>query len=103
MFIKSSSSDLSDVCFSDAGLLYKRQLFFGLFDMTIHTAQGKVDTGKVWHELRRSVAGIPGRSLCSCSILIFTAPEGTNGASSFGHLTGGYSAGYYGFTVILTN
>lgn len=45
---------------SDAGLLYKRQLFFGLFDMTVHTLEGKVDTAKVWHELRKSVAGIPG-------------------------------------------
>jgi len=67
-----------------AGVLYKRQLFFGYFDMTIHTAKGAVNTSEVWARLRKEVSGIE-------------APEKTNGAANFGHLLGGYSAGYYGY------
>jgi len=67
-----------------AAVLYKRQLFFGYFDMTIHTAKGHVNTQQVWSELRKKITGIE-------------APENTNGAANFGHLLGGYSAGYYGY------
>jgi len=67
-----------------AAVLYKRQLFFGYFDIAIHTAKGNVNTTEVWNDLRKKITGIE-------------APPNTNGAANFGHLLGGYSAGYYGY------
>jgi len=67
-----------------AGLLYKRQLFFGFFDMQVHTAEGPVKTAEVWAKLRKDIGGIE-------------APPNSNGSANFGHLLGGYSAGYYGY------
>jgi len=67
-----------------AAILYKRQLFFGYFDMSIHTAKGAVNTQQIWFDLRKKISGIE-------------APENTNGAATFGHLLGGYSSGYYGY------
>jgi Zn-dependent oligopeptidase len=61
-----------------------RQLFFGFFDMYCHTTKGKIDSGKVYAELKEEVSLIP-------------AHPGTNRAASFGHLMGGYEASYYGY------
>ncbi|KAF0980890.1 hypothetical protein FDP41_012678 [Naegleria fowleri] len=66
-----------------------RQLFFGIFDMTCHTLSTseeaeKLNSGELWRKLRREVT-------------LLDAPEGTNGAGSFGHLMGGYDSGYYGY------
>ncbi|MDH5647635.1 MAG: Zn-dependent oligopeptidase, partial [Candidatus Heimdallarchaeota archaeon] len=60
-----------------------RQIFFGRFDMLAHL-EGKVDSMKLWHSLRKEIIGID-------------TPEGTNGSASFGHLMGGYAVGYYGY------
>ncbi len=66
------------------GLFYTRQLFLGLLDMTYHTSRGPVDTTQVHHRLYREINGmeplVDGR---------FQA--------GFGHLMGGYDAGYYGY------
>jgi Zn-dependent oligopeptidase len=59
-------------------LLTLRQLFFGIFDFTLHSQQhSTLSTAEVWKELSVSVFGIP------CT-------PGTNGSSSFGHIMGGY-------------
>ena len=60
------------------------QVFFGSFDLEIHTSGGSVDTKAVWSRLRESVTRIPNSS-------------GGNGAASFGHIMGGYDCGYYGY------
>eukprot|EP01119_Soliformovum_irregulare_P009694 TRINITY_DN232_c0_g2_i1.p1 TRINITY_DN232_c0_g2~~TRINITY_DN232_c0_g2_i1.p1 ORF type:complete len:572 (+),score=214.58 TRINITY_DN232_c0_g2_i1:230-1945(+) len=62
----------------------RRQLHFGMFDMLLHTAEGRVDSQKMWLDCMSRVGMIPGQ-------------EGTNGAATFGHIMGGYSAGYYGY------
>ncbi|KAI9497607.1 hypothetical protein BDB00DRAFT_925716 [Zychaea mexicana] len=68
-----------------AALLNLRQLFFGIFDMEIHTSEDEnVDTTKVYNELREKIS-------------LVKAPEGSCGQASFGHLMGGYDAGYYGY------
>ncbi|KAJ1976104.1 metalloendopeptidase [Dimargaris xerosporica] len=68
-----------------AGLFNLRQLFFGLFDLTVHTqADGKVDTTQLWRQMRQDIS------------LIQPAPN-TWPAASFGHIMGGYDAGYYGY------
>eukprot|EP00761_Pharyngomonas_kirbyi_P012748 gb/GECH01012775.1/.p1 GENE.gb/GECH01012775.1/~~gb/GECH01012775.1/.p1 ORF type:complete len:664 (+),score=190.56 gb/GECH01012775.1/:1-1992(+) len=67
----------------NAGLINLRQIFFGLFDMTIHTSP-KADTGQVWRKLREEISLIP-------------AADNTNGAANFPHMMGGYDAGYYGY------
>jgi len=62
----------------------RRQLHFGTFDMTVHTAVGPVDSAKLWAQFFSEIA--------------LTPPQpGTNGAAGFGHIMGGYSAGYYGY------
>jgi len=62
-----------------------RQLFFGIFDMTIHTKQEKeVNSAELYSKLRKEIT------------LIANHP-GTNPVASFGHLMGGYDAGYYGY------
>jgi thimet oligopeptidase len=66
------------------GYFYTRQLVFGILDMTYHTAPGHVDPSAVYDRLMREVQGlepIPGGKF----------------PASFGHLMGGYDAGYYGY------
>ncbi|KAI9229256.1 MAG: hypothetical protein DHS80DRAFT_22524 [Piptocephalis tieghemiana] len=69
----------------NTGLFNLRQLFFGLFDMTVHTAETeKVDTTAIWSELREQIT-------------LFPTVPGSFPAASFGHIMGGYDAGYYGY------
>ncbi|ORY91930.1 hypothetical protein BCR43DRAFT_497509 [Syncephalastrum racemosum] len=69
----------------NAAMLNLRQLFFGIFDMTIHTSEDEhIDTTKVYNELREKIS-------------LVKAPEGSCGQAAFGHLMGGYDAGYYGY------
>lgn len=68
----------------DSGLVYLRQLFFSILDMRYHTAKGKVDTTKLYDKLMNKISLIPMSS-------------GTHPQASFGHLMGGYEAGYYGY------
>jgi thimet oligopeptidase len=63
---------------------YTRQLTLGLVDMTYHTASGPVDTAAVYDRLHAEIIGVP-------------AILGGRFAASFGHLMGGYDAGYYGY------
>jgi len=63
----------------------RRQLMFGTFDMILHTSDPKtVDTEKLWAK-------------CMKEIALTEAQPKTNGAAGFGHIMGGYSAGYYGY------
>lgn len=62
-----------------------RQLHFGLFDMAIHsTKDGKVDVDHEWNVLRENIT------------MLALGVE-TKGYGSFGHMMGGYAAGYYGY------
>ncbi|CAI0653540.1 unnamed protein product, partial [Colletotrichum noveboracense] len=80
----------------NAALFNLRQLHFGIFDMTVHTPKSheeikNMEMSEVYNELRGQIAGIKG-------------PEAQgeknnwgNGQACFGHLIGGYDAGYYGY------
>ncbi|RKP06668.1 thimet oligopeptidase-like protein [Thamnocephalis sphaerospora] len=68
----------------NAGLLNLRQIFFGTFDLTVHTAEEDLDTTALWSKLREEVT------------LTQNMPN-TWGAATFGHIMGGYDAGYYGY------
>ena len=68
----------------DSGLVYLRQIFFSLLDMRYHTARGKVDTTKVYDKLMKKISLIPLSPDCH--------PQ-----ANFGHLMGGYEAGYYSY------
>jgi len=68
----------------NTALLNRRQLFFGYFDMICHTMSPPINTKELYQKLQKEIAGIE-------------APPNTNGSASFGHLVGGYSAGYYGY------
>ncbi|MGQ0849663.1 MAG: M3 family metallopeptidase [Actinomycetota bacterium] len=60
-----------------------RQVQFGLFDMWLHDEAGEKDIDQI---LRRATA-----------VSLFPFHEGTFFPASFGHLLGGYDAGYYGY------
>ncbi|KAF8308563.1 metallopeptidase MepB [Clavulina sp. PMI_390] len=66
-----------------------RQLFFGTFDIKVHTdttiGAENVDYSKMWCDLREEVS------------LVKTGEQITPGQGSFGHIMGGYDAGYYGY------
>jgi len=66
------------------GIKTLRQLFFGTFDMKVHTTKGAINTADVWSHLMKEVTGL------DCQ-------PNTNASASFGHIVGGYSAGYYGY------
>jgi thimet oligopeptidase len=68
------------------GLFYLRQMFFATLDLTYHTTQdfSDFDTSKIYHRLMKD-------------IMMVGAPENTYPEASFGHLMGGYDAGYYGY------
>lgn len=66
------------------GALYTRLLLNSLEDMRFHTATGPVDVTEVWYQTHEEITGI-------------RPPAGTHQPASFGHLMGGYDAGYYGY------
>lgn len=70
------------------GLNYLRQLHFGLFDMKVHTdfnGTSAKDLTKLWNAMRSEIA------------FLDPSPEKPPGEASFGHIMGGYEAGYYGY------
>lgn len=66
------------------GSYYTRQLMLALLDMTYHTATGPVNTTEIYDRMTREVMGVE-------------PVAGGHFAASFGHLMGGYDAGYYGY------
>lgn len=68
----------------DSGLFYLRQLLFGMLDMEYHTSQEHVDSTAIYARLMKDVALIP-------------MSEGVHPQASFGHIMGGYEAGYYSY------
>ncbi|KAG5421917.1 PRD1 [Candida metapsilosis] len=74
----------------NTGLSNLRQLFFGLFDMTVHSIDkkediDKLDLFKTWNTLRKDITLLPDDN------------NPTKGYCSFGHIAGGYESGYYGY------
>ncbi|KAI1168378.1 Metalloprotease [Nemania serpens] len=73
-----------------------RQLHFGIFDMTVHSPASheeleKLDASQLYNDLRAQICGLKGPEVLG--------DKGTwgNGQATFGHLIGGYDAGYYGY------
>jgi Zn-dependent oligopeptidase len=69
---------------ADVGLVNLRQLLFGIVDMDYHGAHPPSDTTKLYARVSKDVSLIP-------------MTDGTHPEASFGHLMGGYDAGYYGY------
>ncbi len=61
-----------------------RQIMYAQIDMTYHTSGPHVDTTAVWDRLASELTPMP-------------APPEIHPQASFGHLMGGYDAGYYGY------
>ncbi|PIU00236.1 MAG: peptidase [Bdellovibrionales bacterium CG10_big_fil_rev_8_21_14_0_10_45_34] len=66
------------------GLLYATQILYGLTDLTFHMAEGSVDVHATYDQLYKE-------------ILLVEPLEGGRFVAGFGHLMGGYDAGYYGY------
>lgn len=74
----------------NSGLFNLRQLHFGFFDMVLHTidndkALKSLDLTKEWNSILENTA------------LISIGRNESIGYASFGHIAGGYEAGYYGY------
>ena len=67
-----------------AGGTYLRQNFFAQYDMTLHTASKTPDTTKLYFDLTKKIRALP-------------LTKNTYPQASFGHIMGGYDAGYYGY------
>jgi thimet oligopeptidase len=65
------------------GLFTMRQIFLGKFDLLLHAVAGPVDIEQANRQANE--------------LTLFPFYEGTHFAASFGHLMGGYDAGYYGY------
>ncbi|PCH40126.1 zincin [Wolfiporia cocos MD-104 SS10] len=68
----------------NVGLFYLRQLFFGKYDIKVHTDKEPTDYTTLWNEMREAITGIK------------YGPRAA-GQASFGHIASGYDAGYYGY------
>jgi len=68
----------------DSGLVYLRQLLLSLLDMRYHTARGKVYTTRLYEKMMKKISLVP------------LSPD-NHPQASFGHLMGGYEAGYYSY------
>ena len=66
------------------GYFYSRQLTFGLFDLEIHSSTGSVRVDDVYNRLFKELTGV-------------TPMPGVHFPGTFGHMMGGYDAGYYGY------
>jgi len=67
----------------DVGLRAARQVFFGTMDMAIHASAAPPDLDAAMEE--------------SYAVTQLPYPDGTFMLAAFGHLMGGYDAGYYGY------
>ncbi|MGZ5279879.1 MAG: M3 family metallopeptidase, partial [Pseudobdellovibrionaceae bacterium] len=66
------------------GAAYTKQLLYALFDLTIHTDSRPVDVQATYNDLYREIVG--------------QEPiAGNHFPGTFGHMMGGYDAGYYGY------
>lgn len=72
----------------NVGLFYLRQLFFANFDLKVHIDQEPEDYTKLWNSMREKISLVNSDKACP-------------GQATFGHITGGYDAGYYGYTYSL--
>lgn len=73
-----------------------RQLHFGTFDMTIHTPKSHEEVkdfkiSEMYNRLRSEISGLEGPEALGMAL------DWGNGQATFGHLMGGYDAGYYGY------
>ncbi|PSK34054.1 Saccharolysin [Elsinoe australis] len=73
-----------------------RQLHFGIFDMTVHEGAShdeveKLKVSELYNKLRKEISLIDGPEVLG------EGYEWGNGEATFGHLIGGYDAGYYGY------
>lgn len=73
-----------------------RQLHFAIFDMTAHEAANhkaieELDASVLYNKLRYDIVHIPGPEANGAGW------KWGNGQGTFGHLMGGYDAGYYGY------
>ncbi|GME46659.1 Saccharolysin [Neofusicoccum parvum] len=76
-----------------------RQLHFGIFDMTVHTPKSHADVealpvSETYNKLRKEISKIDGPEALSSGDEKWAWG---NGQATFGHLIGGYDAGYYGY------
>ena len=72
---------------ADVGLLTLRQVFFGKFDLHLHTLAAdvtEVDSRTLYADMKRQIT-------------MTGAQEGTNGAAQFAHIMAGYASQYYGY------
>ncbi|MBI2602715.1 MAG: Zn-dependent oligopeptidase [Deltaproteobacteria bacterium] len=87
---KPMPSDLMDrlikTRYVNRGIFYSKQIFYGSIDMAYHTLKDtdKLDTTKLYRDLYEQIN--------------FTKlPKDIYPEASFGHIMGGYEAGYYGY------
>jgi len=69
--------------FLNVGLRATRQVFFGQMDLALHDVAGEPDMDRAIRD--------------SWTVTQFPYPEDTFMLAGFGHLMGGYDAGYYGY------
>ncbi|ETN47226.1 uncharacterized protein HMPREF1541_01418 [Cyphellophora europaea CBS 101466] len=80
----------------NGALFNLRQLHFGTFDMAIHEPKDhatieKMDMTDLYNSLRHDISKIEGPEALG------DGNKWGNGQATFGHLMGGYDAGYYGY------
>jgi len=73
-----------------------RQLHFGIFDMTVHEPESheavqKLDASELYNKLRHEIWKLDGPEALG------KGWRWGHGEATFGHLIGGYDAGYYGY------
>ena len=66
------------------GVRWSGQAFYGAYDMALHSSGPHVDPTGLYFEYKARMT-------------VFPAEPGTVPEASFGHLMGGYDAGYYGY------
>ncbi|KAI9799401.1 MAG: hypothetical protein M1833_004101 [Piccolia ochrophora] len=80
----------------NGALFNLRQLHFGIFDMTVHElpsheAATDLAITEEYNDLRREITQLSGMEAFGAS------SDWAHGQATFGHLIGGYDAGYYGY------
>jgi metallopeptidase MepB len=80
----------------NGALFNLRQLHFGIFDMTVHSPSShqeamSFDISAMFNTLRKNISGIDGLEALGADA------HWGHGEATFGHLFGGYDAGYYGY------